>query len=426
MVQQTLYQIEVQKNLKDKPELNKGGAGRVNSLVDENFTEEEIIAQAQKILEQEEQEMLRVQREEEERTAQMQKVVQQKYMDKISAMMQEKLNKEMKKDKKKDGDDKSSSSGDEKEATDLKGSKERSKTPPVKLKKTLNIKIFKKNKKEEDSVVASIKKEIQDEVNGIKDQKVPALQTFIKQLPTKLQRSFELKFVEEAMFVDHFSGTFYSMINKYKKKHNLLVEDQAEYYFEAIFLLTIQATFCIAILQNMNWSKVTEYERDFLLNLVLFFTSLMLHFASIYTIRNGIQMCRFTVFHSDQLSHPLAAFMLGIFVILVNILCEVTNTLYSLSKSTVSDVIAKFVAFKILIQVQDYYTRQRANFSIKKEVGASPLVIIEDMSKVFGKKKSKKQNANKDVGDDKKEKLIEDENEEVETKGAGRDRKSVV
>lgn len=137
----------------------------------------------------------------------------------------------------------------------------------------------------------------------------------------------------------------------------------------------------------MDWDKVKEYERNFVLNLVLFFTSLMLHFASIYTIRNGIQMCRFTVFHSDQLSHPTAAFMLGFIVIVVNILCEVTNTLYSLSKNTVSDVISKFVAFKILIQVQDYYNRQRANFSIRKEVTASPLVIIEDMTKIFGKKK---------------------------------------
>lgn len=50
------------------------------------------------------------------------------------------------------------------------------------------------------------------------------------------------------MYVDHYSATFYSMINKYKQKHNLLTEDQAEYYFEAIFLLTIQATFCIVIL----------------------------------------------------------------------------------------------------------------------------------------------------------------------------------
>ena len=41
------------------------------------------------------------------------------------------------------------------------------------------------------------------------------------------------------MYVDMYAGTFYAMITKYKKKHNLLVEDQAEYYFESLFLLAV-------------------------------------------------------------------------------------------------------------------------------------------------------------------------------------------
>lgn len=84
-------------------------------------------------------------------------------------------------------------------------------------------------------------------------------QSFIDQLPSKIKKSFERKFVQESMWVDHYSGTFYSMITKYKRKHNLLTEDQSDYFFEAIFLLTIQATFCIAILQQMDWDKVLDY-----------------------------------------------------------------------------------------------------------------------------------------------------------------------
>lgn len=34
-------------------------------------------------------------------------------------------------------------------------------------------------------------------------------------------------FGEEAMYVDHYSGTYYSLITKYKKKYHLLSEDQA-------------------------------------------------------------------------------------------------------------------------------------------------------------------------------------------------------
>lgn len=41
------------------------------------------------------------------------------------------------------------------------------------------------------------------------------------------------------------------------------------------------------------------------------------------------------------------------------------------------------------------------NFSIKKEVAASPLVIIEDKSKIYGKKKEQSKEAKEN--DDKKE-----------------------
>lgn len=68
ILQQTLYQIEMQKNLKDKVVLPE----RAQSLVDENFAEEEIIAEAQKILEMEQKEMVRKQKEEEERTREIQ------------------------------------------------------------------------------------------------------------------------------------------------------------------------------------------------------------------------------------------------------------------------------------------------------------------------------------------------------------------
>ena len=102
------------------------------------------------------------------------------------------------------------------------------------------------------------------------------------------------------MIADQYSGTFYSLITKFKKKHHLLSEDQAEYFFESIFILAIQTIFCISILSDIDWNQVNSYEPDFKKNLVLFFTSFVLHFASIATIRNGIQMCRFTVFHYDQ------------------------------------------------------------------------------------------------------------------------------
>lgn len=68
--------------------------------------------------------------------------------------------------------------------------------------------------------------------------------------------------------------------------------------------------------------------------------------------------------------------------------CETTNLLNSLAQTTVTNVISKFVAFKILIQVQDYYNRSRANFRIRSAVSSYPLVIVVDIQKVLGQAKA--------------------------------------
>lgn len=49
------------------------------------------------------------------------------------------------------------------------------------------------------------------------------------------------------------------------------------------------------------------------------------------------------------------------------------------------NIISKFVAFKILIQIQDYYLRQRQNFQVKAAV-KEPLIIKVDNEKIFGRK----------------------------------------
>lgn len=155
------------------------------------------------------------------------------------------------------------------------------------------------------------------------------------------------------MYVDHYSGTYYSLITRYKKKYHLLSEDQAQYYFEALFLLFIQFVFCIAILtsEEFSFKKAFEFKPLYYLSLCLYFTSMILHFGSIYTIRNGILMTKYVIYHSEEFDHPRSAFLLGVMVVIINIFCEVTNLLYSLTNKNVTGIISKFVAFKILIQV---------------------------------------------------------------------------
>jgi len=88
--------------------------------------------------------------------------------------------------------------------------------------------------------------------------------------------------------------------------------------------------------------------------------------------------------HELKLTHPEAGFFLGFMTIIVNFACQFSNMIGALTAKTVPDVLSKFVAFKLLINVQDYYKRSRANFKVAKAVG-NPMIIREDNSKRYGK-----------------------------------------
>lgn len=192
----------------------------------------------------------------------------------------------------------------------------------------------------------------------------------------------------ENMYADFFSATFFALRHKYKKKYHLLVEDQVSYYFESLFIVSIQVILCLCII--FSGELQPHYTYEFLISLCTFFTTLVLHYSCIAIIRNGMQMCKFVVFHHEEFSNPVETFMLGIFIIIGNILCEITNAAETLSQRSVIELISKFVAFKLLIQIQDYYLRSRHNFAVKQAV-QDPLIIAADTAKIFGHSSKSKQ-----------------------------------
>ena len=121
----------------------------------------------------------------------------------------------------------------------------------------------------------------------------------------------------------------------------------------------------------------------------MFFTNMVMHYGCIAIIRNGISMCKYVVFHYEEFTNPVETFMLGIFIMVGNMICEITNGVSALSYTSVINIISKFVGFKILIQVQDYYLRQRQNFPVKQSVSET-LYIYENRDKIFGTPASEK------------------------------------
>ena len=157
------------------------------------------------------------------------------------------------------------------------------------------------------------------------------------------------------MWPDFFASTFYSMITKHKDKYGVVDDDVSEYYFESLFILVIQTICSIAILRLINWDGIFSVKDNFPLLLCQFLTVIILHTAQVLSIRNGQQMCKFLIYHNEECSHPISAFVLSILVMSVNMLCEFTNICYVASQDRVADVIANFIAFRCLIEAQDFY-----------------------------------------------------------------------
>lgn len=202
----------------------------------------------------------------------------------------------------------------------------------------------------------------------------------------------------ETMHVDMFSCCFFAMRTKYKKEYKLLNEDQASYFFECMFIMAIQIIL-FTCLEIDYWTETHDpkkqnkggYINDFTLQLVLFFCTFILHAYMLATIRNGIQICKFVLENPSEFANPHAAYFLGMSSILVNIACSILNLQFTLfqdpstdPKDIITSAISRFVNFKLLMQVQDYYMRQRANFEIKNAVSKDPLVFSTDPPKQIG------------------------------------------
>jgi hypothetical protein len=164
----------------------------------------------------------------------------------------------------------------------------------------------------------------------------------------------------ESLFTDFYCAAFQAQRKKYKKKFKISTEDQVSYYFEGLFLLGLQFILCSSLLTSGEIPVKILPGWD--VHVAAFFAMCLLHLPCTCLVRNGMQMCKLVTYHSDEFTNPTAMFIYSFLVMLVHALCEVTNAISLLHQPNITEVIARFVCFKIMIQINDYYLRQRSNF----------------------------------------------------------------
>lgn len=137
----------------------------------------------------------------------------------------------------------------------------------------------------------------------------------------------------ESLYVDFYAAAFYSMITKHKKEYKLSTGDSADYFMECLFVLTIKVFLCIALLYNsgdsisfINTDGAGETSNMIYSTLIL--CVMVLHFSLVSTLRNGVQMMKYVVFHPEDFQNPQYAFFLGICIVVVIVFIEVTNILF--------------------------------------------------------------------------------------------------
>ena len=86
-----------------------------------------------------------------------------------------------------------------------------------------------------------------------------------------------------------------------------------------------------------------------MIQLCIFFTNMILHFPCVAIVRNGIQIMKFVFFNSEEFSNPVEEFILGFLIMAANILREMKNAISSMSQSSITEIVSKFVGFKLMI-----------------------------------------------------------------------------
>lgn len=152
-----------------------------------------------------------------------------------------------------------------------------------------------------------------------------------------------------------------------KSKLKMKEADQADLFYRACFLYTIQVMFNIVLFLYAGLKP--NFMRDTEINVALFFTVLLLHLTCLPTARDGLTMMKYALINPDEFNHPMSAFCLGFFAISSMILAEFVNIANSQLKKTVTDAIAGFIGFKCIIDIPKIYADSHEEFPAKGLVG---------------------------------------------------------
>lgn len=106
-----------------------------------------------------------------------------------------------------------------------------------------------------------------------------------------------------------------------------------------------------------------------LLQLCLFFTTLLLHLGNLPLYRSGLNMMKYSLCHPEQFSHPKVAFFLGFIYMSILIISEWINVIKGTQRKTPQELITSYIGFKAISDLPKIYMGSMHDLPIKKAIG---------------------------------------------------------
>ena len=185
--------------------------------------------------------------------------------------------------------------------------------------------------------------------------------------PVPADEDGEKKSKTIAIAPTYYSCTYFALMKTNKQKYKLKEADQAEMFYHTGILVAIQLLF-LGVLYYTALPKF-KYIRDTKVNFVLFFSVFLMHSTVLPTAKNGMNMMKYALMHSDEFNHPMSAFCIGVYVFVTLVVAEVAMIASAQDKKDVVGAVTGFIAYGAINSIPSLYLNSFEDLPVKSAVG---------------------------------------------------------
>lgn len=140
-------------------------------------------------------------------------------------------------------------------------------------------------------------------------------------------------------------------------------------------LIFCQVFLCLVLLFTLDTKPVNE-QIPFTIYGAKFICGLALHLLVSDTQMQGLIMIKHTINHKYKFNHYGLVIIIAAMQVVVSFLCEILNFFYIISTNDPIDIVASFIAFYIIADLDSIYFKVLAETSIRVQLNEEMTAIL--------------------------------------------------